>query len=325
MVSSCKGERGLVHEAFQGDVWLSLTQAYHSGLPKWQAPAIGKRWFYSAAQYDIPLEHIYDITPSRELLLSLTLKGADLFTFIQRSFLGTALEKRYNFFSDFEPIGLLRINSYSEWWKLATHSARRYVKKGFQKGLKIEVVEIDDEFIRSALRIYNETPVRQGRKYTGFGLSKADLRIKFSNMENSEILGAYFEKELIGLLWISYGDKVAAFRSFLSLLKCRDKYPNNALLAESVQRCCAKGYHFLTYGNMGYLPSLDFFKSSHGFRIFPVPRYYVPLSTKGQLAIKLKVYRTIEHSLPRRLIPALLPLYAVVSRRISSRSTNLSD
>ena len=288
-----------------------------------QSPFVAKRWFYSAAQYDIPLEHIYDIEPRRELLRKLKSQGADLFTFIQRSFLDCDT-KEYGFFSNFETIGLLKINSYSEWLKSIAKSARRYVRKGY-KGLKVKLADVDEEFIENALKIYNETPVRQGRKYSGFGLSEADLWTKFSDMRDSEILGAYAEKQLIGLLWISYGDRVAAFRSYLSLIKYRNRYPNNALLAESVQRCCAKGYHFLTYGNMGYIPSLDFFKSAHGFRRYPVPRFYVPLSTKGQLAIKLKMYRSVEHSLPQVLIPSLLPLYSVIDRNYPGRLAAPSD
>jgi hypothetical protein len=285
---------------------------------------IGKRWFYSFAQYPVPLEHIWDIEPDKVFLRSLSTKGIDLFSFIQRTFLGDKLRK-YLFYSNFEPIGLLRLSSFDEWLKLTKYNARRYIRKGAKLGVTAELANIDERFIRSALRIYNETPIRQGRKYSGYGLTIGDLKNKFVNMENSEVLGAYFKNELIGLLWISYGHKVAAFRSFLSLIKYRDKYPNNVLLAESVKRCCEKGFQFLTYGNMGYLPNLDFFKSSHGFRIFLVPRYYVPLSTKGQLAIRLKVCRPLEHSFPRKLIPALLPLYNFVSKGIANRLSTNAD
>jgi hypothetical protein len=277
---------------------------------------IERHWFYSIARYSIPSEHIKDITLSRELLDSLVQRNVDLFTFVQRSFLSHQRKRRYEFFSDSEPIGLLKIPSFDEWWRSIDYNARRCIRKSTKLGVRVKPADIDEEFIAGAQRIYNETPIRQGRRYSGYGLSIDDLNEKFTSMENSEVLGAYFRDELIGLLWVSYGYEVAAYRSFLSFIKQRDKYPNNALLAESVRRCCQKGYHFLTYGNMGYLPGLDFFKANHGFRQFFIPRYYVPLSTRGELAIKLKVYKRIEESLPPKLERALLPLYNRVSRNL---------
>ena len=60
-------------------------------------------------------------------------------------------------------------------------------------------------------------------------------------MKGSEVIGVYFGDELVGLIWISYGDKVAAINSFLSLLTHRNKFPNDVFIAEAVRRCQEKG------------------------------------------------------------------------------------
>ncbi len=274
---------------------------------------IRKQFFYLQAR--LSKEYIYAPNITRELVTDLKKKGVDLFTFVQRSFLEFA--QTYPFHCEDEPISLLSINSFDDWWKFQIKKAERNrTRKAEKAGIAVKLAAIDENFIRSSQRIYNETPIRQGRRYTGYGLSLEALRGKFSNMENSEILGAYYSGELVGLLWIVYGDSVATFRSFVSLLKHRDKAPNNALMAEGVKRCCENGFHFIEYGKMGYLPSLDSFKRHNGFKRCIVQRYYVPLSTKGVLALKLKIHREVQYSLPPRISRALLPLYSLVSQAI---------
>ena len=277
-------------------------------LDEFDFPLIEKRWFYRVAQYWVPIEHMYDVDPNREVLRSLSIKGVDLFTFIQRNFLNPATKKKYKLLSCSESIGLLHIKSYDDWFK-SLGSRGRFVRQSERNGLKTEIVNIDKNFIKSALAIYNETPVRQGRKYSGYGLTLYEVEKKFSRMNASEVLGAYLYNELIGLILVEYGDRVASLKSFLSLIGHRDKNPNSALMAATVKRCYEKGYTFLTYGNMGYNPGLDYFKHSNGFRIFFVPRYYLPLSTKGKLAIRLGVHRPLEHFFSPTIARALVPFY----------------
>lgn len=274
---------------------------------------IGKRFFYLQAKYSI--EYIYDADITKELLIDLKERGVDLFTFVQRSFL--RFGQRYSFPSEDESISLLRINSFDDWWRFQIRTEERNrIRKADRKGIVIKLAKIDENFIRSSQRIYNETPIRQGRRYTGYGLSLAAVREKFSNLSKSEVLGAYYDGELVGLLWMVYGDRVARIRSFVSLIKHRDKSPNNALMAEGVKRCSERGFRFIVYEKMGYLPSLDSFKIHNGFRECVVPRYYVPLSKKGMLAIKLRVHREIQYSLLPRISRALLPIYSLASQAI---------
>ena len=51
------------------------------------------------------------------------------------------------------------------------------------------------------------------------------------------------------------------------------------------------------YGRIGNHPSLDRFKENNGFVKFPITRYYVPLTRKGKLAIRLGLHREFKDAL----------------------------
>jgi hypothetical protein len=278
--------------------------------------SIGKRWFYSVASY--PFDYISDVDFSNELLLSLARKGVDLFTFVHRTFLFESANVVYPFRREFENIAILQINSYDEWWKKTIKKRERQsVNKSIKVGVEVKETEVNYDFLKGVQRIYNETPFREGRRYSGYGQSIEVLKKKFEDIGDSDIIGAYLNRQLIGLLWVTYGDRAAMFRSFVSLLEHRDKCPNNALISEAVRRCDKRHFQFLVYGNKyGFLPSLDRFREHQGFQKFPLPRYYVPLTTAGQLAIKLGVHRKIEYMLPMTIERALLKIYNYSSHLI---------
>ncbi len=52
-------------------------------------------------------------------------------------------------------------------------------------------------------------------------------------------------------------------------------------------------------GRIGNHPSLDRFKESNGFVKFPITRYYVPVTWKGRVAIRLGLHREFKDALPQ--------------------------
>ena len=86
-----------------------------------------------------------------------------------------------------------------------------------------------------------------------------------------------------------------------------DKSVNNALLAKAVEFCASKGERWLMYGRIGNHPSLDKFKDNNGFVKYPITRYYVPITSKGKLAIKLGLHRELKDALPDSIKYPLLP------------------
>jgi hypothetical protein len=87
--------------------------------------------------------------------------------------------------------------------------------------------------------------------------------------------------------------------------KDRDKRPMNVLIAKAVElaevnRCC-----YLTYGHYRYpqgADSLTAFKRRNGFEEILVPRYYVPLTVKGNLALRLGIHHGVKALIPGRLL-----------------------
>src|SRR5208283_5155978 len=85
-----------------------------------------------------------------------------------------------------------------------------------------------------------------------------------------------------------------------------DKRPANALIAKAVELCEKRGVCSLTYGMFNYGNKQDSplreFKSRNGFEEVLTPRYYVPLTGWGRLAMKLGLHRGLLGILPPSVI-----------------------
>jgi len=66
-------------------------------------------------------------------------------------------------------------------------------------------------------------------------------------------------------------------------------------------------YGRYNYGNKGD-DSLSNFKRYNGFEKIQLPRYYVPISTFGRIALALGLHKRLPERLPPRLIQALVRL-----------------
>jgi len=140
------------------------------------------------------------------------------------------------------------------------------------------------------------------------------VRSSVLGSKDSTYIGAYYEGDLIGFVHLVYGDNIAIMSQFLSLQQHWNKAPNNALVAKTVEVCADKGVPYLMYARMGNHPSLDMFKRSNGFSRFPVTRYYLPLTRKGMLAIRLRVHQEMRDALPQSIKYPLIPLVNWVDR-----------
>ena len=104
-------------------------------------------------------------------------------------------------------------------------------------------------------------------------------------------------------------DRVASVIQLLSMMKHLDKRPTNALIAKAVEVCEQKGMSHLMYCNYVYndpKSSLTEFKRRNGFEQALVPRYYIPLSRKGKIALKWGFHRGLVKQLPKSLVEQLL-------------------
>jgi hypothetical protein len=238
---------------------------------------------------------------------------ADLFTFGQR--IPNVEPKHGNYFIEWENAAAIPITTFSEWWKEGIeYSIRKAVNRSKKLGVIVRPVEFSEEFVRAAHLIYNETPVRQGKAFWHYGKDLQTITRELATyLDRSMFIGAYFEDNLIGFIKLSFVDGTATITQILSLTKHFEKRPNNALIAKAVEICADLGKTHFIYGSFVYYDpnsSLTEFKRRNGFQQIELPRYYIPLTLKGALALKCRMHRGLAGNLPPAVLSALLKLRA---------------
>jgi hypothetical protein len=220
----------------------------------------------------------------------------DILTFWQRL---PDTEPKYSYPMELDSIAALPIKSYSLWWE--KQIARNKIRKAQKNGVVVKPATFDDRFVRGITSIFNETPIRQGRHYLHYGKDFETIKRQFSRfLFREEIFGAYLGEELVGFIMLAYAENYAYLGQIISKIAHRDLAPNNLLLAKAVERCAEKGVPYLVYA-LWLEDSLGDFKRSNGFQKFDLPRYYVPLTGKGKLALKLGLHRGWKEAVPKPL------------------------
>jgi hypothetical protein len=228
----------------------------------------------------------------------------DLFTFAQRV---PETEPRFNYHMEWGNTAVIPVSSYDRWFREQILSeTRRKIRASEKKGVVVKAASFDENYIHGIMSIYNESPLRHGKKFWHYGKDFAAVQAENSTYhERSTFLGAYFQNELIGYMKIVWDSHSAEIMQVLSKFEFLEKQPNNALLSEAVRLCSEREISYLLYGRFVYgnkgEDSLTRFKKSNGFIRMDLPRYYVPLTSKGSLALRLGLHRG-----PMNLMPPWL-------------------
>lgn len=249
----------------------------------------------------IELEWDEDIKDPAKLIRELKKNKvkADIFTFCQRV---PETKPKYNYSLEWDYIAAIPIKSFDYWWeKQIDAKTRNMARKAQKKGVVLKIVDFDDEFVKGIECIYNETPIRQGKPFWHYRKDFNTIKKENSTyLDRSEFIGAYHNEELIGFIRLLYGERTARTVQIISMIKHRDKAPTNALIAKAVEVCNNKGIPYLVYGVWSE-GTLGEFKRSNSFEKIDIPRYYIPLSIKGKVALKFKVHHGIRHMLPEKI------------------------
>ena len=104
----------------------------------------------------------------------------------------------------------------------------------------------------------------------------------------------------MGFAMVADAGRYAVIGQFISKLKHRDKATNNAMMAKTVEVCEKRQLPYLIYTTWIDSSLVDF-KRHSGFQEMRVPRYFVPLTRKGKLALKLGLHRGWRATLPDRI------------------------
>ena len=230
----------------------------------------------------------------------------DLFSFMQRISEPTP---KYAYPMEWDNLAALPVSTFENWWtQQLGFKARNKAKQAEKKGVVIREVPFDDKLVQGIWEVYNECPVRQGRPFTHFGKSLETVRKEEATwLDCSTFLGAFLDDKLIGFVKLVHDETrtQANLMNIVSMINQRDKAPTNALVAHAVRSCADRQIPYLVYSRFAYgkkqPDSVSDFKKRNGFQQIDLPRYYVPLSSLGRAALKLRLHRNLTELVPEPL------------------------
>jgi len=247
--------------------------------------------------------------------------GADLFTFSQKP---PETQPRFAHYYELDNIAAVPITTYDQWWEGLPQETRKKVRRAAKRDVTVKVVPFDDELVREIHRIYNLSPIRQGRPFWHYGKDVETVKREHATyLGRSEFIGAYHNNELIAFIKMVYVDSAATLFHIIAADEHHDKRPMNALVAKAIEVCVSRGMKYFVYGKYTYgnktVSPLAEFKRRNGFLQIDFPKYYVPLTPLGAVALKLRLHRGLNGLLPPSL---LIPLIGVRRKIRETLQTN---
>jgi hypothetical protein len=229
--------------------------------------------------------------------------GVDLLTFGQRL---AESEPKFSYAVEWDNFAVLRVSTFDNWWtQQLDNKTRNMVRRAEKKGVVVREVPLDDAFVAGIRGIYNECPLRQGRRFPHYGKDLETVRrAEATFLDTSVFVGAFFEDTLIGFAKLVFDETgtQAGLMNIISMVKHRDKAPQNALIAHAVRTCASRGTPYLVYSRFDYgkkrQDSLRDFKVNNGFKRVNTPRYYVPLTPLGWLAFRFGLHHGVGELIP---------------------------
>lgn len=269
-------------------------------------------WLKTATVHDeewLPGETIGNPDGIIELLKRESSK-ADIFSFASSD---PDSESRFPYYFEWDNVAVIPINSYDVWWKGLSQDTRRNVRLAAKRGVSVRVVEFDDTLVQGIKEIYDETPIRQGRRFWHYGKDfDAVSRENATYLDRSVFIGAYLEDKLIGFIKMVIVGRMGRIMQILSLNEHFARKPANAMIAKAVEVCCEKDLSYLGYCRYVYGTrkgsSITEFKRRNGFEERRFPRYYIPLTLKGRCFLWSGFHKGIREVLPEALLETLLAI-----------------
>jgi len=232
----------------------------------------------------------------------------DLFTFIQRL---ADPSPKFMYPTEWDNLAAQRVSTFGDWMQRINFKVRNKIRKAEKNRVVVREVPFDDDLLQGIHTVYNECPIRQGRSFCYYGADLETIRrIKAAFLERAIFIGAFFEDSLIGFAKLVANEdwSQAGLMNILSMIRYRDKAPSNALIAQAVRSCAERRISYLWYANFSYgrkqHDSLTDFKRYNGFERMEIPRYYVPLTSAGRLALRVGLHHGIADRIPEPISAA---------------------
>lgn len=236
---------------------------------------------------------------------------ADIFTFKQRL---PESKPKFNYYMEWDNVAAVPITTYEYWLKYQLYqNPRNKMRIAQKKGVELKISEFNDDLIDGITKIYNETRIRQGRIFKDYDATFEETKKGHSTfLDRADFITAHYKDELIGFIKIARSDRYARTMGILSKISHRDKAPMNLLIARAIELCAEKNIPYLVYGKFTYGKKgrdlMQDFKRYLGFESIALPRYFIPLSAWGRIALTLKLHNEIKELIPRNLLKIILLL-----------------
>jgi GNAT acetyltransferase-like protein len=230
--------------------------------------------------------------------------AADIFTFAQKL---PAVTPKYDYPMELESVAAVRLPGFNDWWESLPQEARKNTRRAAKRGIVVTVRQLDDDLVKDIVELNNDSPMRQGTPFHHYGKTFEQVKKDQStHTERSEFICAYHGTELVGFLKVVYCGRFGSLLLLITKASHQDKRPANALITKAIERCDEKGLSYMVYGRYRYgnqpRTSLMEFKDRNGFTELFVPRFYVPLTVKGRMALGLNLHRDRVAILPESAI-----------------------
>jgi len=236
----------------------------------------------------------------------------DIFTFLQKL---PEVSRQYSYKVEMDNLAVLKVSTFDNWWNNQIRSyPRNRARQAGKRGVTLREVPFGEELIRGICEVYNETPIRQGKRFPHYGMTYERAREYAGTfLDRSVYVGAFVGDTMIGFIKLTMDPSrtQACLVHILSMAKHKDKAPTNALIAEAVRVCADQKVSYLVYENFNYgkkSDSLSHFKEVNGFERVDIPRYYVPLTPIGRLALRLGLHHRISDLVPESIAERLRDL-----------------
>jgi hypothetical protein len=255
-------------------------------------------------------EDTYELLKDPEAVLDGVRKSgvrADIFTSMQ---IMPETSPQYRYPMEWDNLAILPVSSFDHWWKNQIRSLpRNRARQAEKKGVKLREVPFDNTLVQGIWEVYNECPFRQGKPFFHYGRDIEAIRKELETFPDTSIfIGAFLDNQLIGFAKMTCDRTYtqANIMNIVSMMRYRDKAPTNAIIAQAVRSCAERGIRYLAYQSFSYgkkqRDSLSDFKENNGFQRVDLPRYYIPLTTKGWIAFRLGLHKRLADRVPESLL-----------------------
>jgi hypothetical protein len=250
---------------------------------------------------------------------------ADLFTFMQRL---PDTSPRHPYRMEWDNLAVLPVSTFDEWWtKQIGFKARNKAKQASKKGVLFREIPFDDSLVDDVWEVFNENPVRQGKPFLHYGKDVEAVRKHLGTyLDSSTFVGAFLDGKMIGFIKLVTDQTrtQAGLMQIVSMIKYRDLAPTNGLVAEAVRYCADHHIPHLVYSHFSYGKkqgdSLTEFKERNGFKQVNLPRYYIPLTHIGSMALRLGLHHRFADRVPEALARPIRNVRRYWYERLSSVS-----